>query len=287
MNFLHCAPQPNNMAAWTRLCCVFLSRCGSRTGGWRIKGNAWPCLGLIQQIPAFTPTWWRTLQLQEVCLTLSTRTCRCTTTHMSASRQQPRPLPPPEPPRRLSPPPSARSIPSVRSHTHTHGRSSCAASDTRDCTSQRRDWTAPQRLRRRPWRPRPRRRWALRRPAGPAPASAATAARRPARWAPGAPVLTSPAPRRARGLRVDFCPILQLFSARPRSPHRTSGRKPPWPDNPASPGLTASCSLLFWSYCKGQADPEITPGLLAPFLRLHCTHARKRRHTHAEKKCLK
>lgn len=239
---------------------VFLCRCGSRTGGWRIKGSAWRCLGLIQQIPAFTLTWWRTLQLQEVYLTLSTRTCRCTTTHMSASRQQRRPPPLPAPPRRLSPPPSAPSIPSVRSHIHTHGRSSCAALDTRDCTSQRRDWTVLQRLRRRPQRRRRRRRSALRQPAGPAPASAVTAARRPARWAPEAPVPTSPAPRRARGLRVDFCPILQLFSARPQSPHRTSGRKPPWPDNPPSPRLTASCSLLFWSHCKGQGDPKITPG---------------------------
>lgn len=223
---------------------VFLCRCGSRTGGWRINGSVWRCPGLIQQTPAFTPTWWRTLQLQEVYLTLSTRTCRSTTTHTLASRRQRPPPPPPVPPRRLSPPPSAPSIPSVRCHTHTRGQSSCAASDTRDCTSRRRGWTAPRRHRRRPRRRRQRRRWALRRPARPAPASAVTAARRPARWAPGAPVLTSPARRRARGLRVDFCPILQLFSARPQSPPRTSGRKPPWPDNPPSPSLTATCSVL-------------------------------------------
>lgn len=115
---------------WFSVC-----RYGSRTGGWRTRGNVWRCLGLIQQIQAFTPTWWRTRQPPEVYHTLSIPTCLCTITRMLVSQQLPLPQLRLVLHRHLSLPPFALSILSVHSPILTHAQSFSVASGTQDFIS--------------------------------------------------------------------------------------------------------------------------------------------------------
>lgn len=219
-----------------------LCRCGSRTEGWRTRGSVWPCPGRIPRTPASTPTWWRTRQLPEVYLTPSTRTCLSTTIHTSGSRQQQRPPRPLVPPRHLSPPLFGLSTRSAHSRTPTHGRSSCAASGTRDCISRLQASTVQQRRRQQRRQQRQRQRWAHPRPQGRAHVWAATAVRRQARWAPGAPALTLPAQPHSAP-RADFCRTQPLSSARPLSHLQTSEKRRRSTDN--SPRPIAATSLLF------------------------------------------